>query len=89
MKFAKETLQNALWDDEDGFETVVNKITGTSRWSVNYQWIFKYQDKFYQTYYSTGATEYQEESPFEYEGDEIECVEVVPYEKTIIAYKTV
>jgi hypothetical protein len=49
--------------------------------------IFKFEDKLYKTSYSTGATEYQDEDPYEYEDDVIECPEVFPVEKTIIVYE--
>jgi hypothetical protein len=81
MKFKKEDLLN------DVFEEVYEKVTDTSRWSTNYEKVFKYEDKFYITWFSRGATEYQDESPYEDEGDEIECPEVIPTEETIIVYK--
>lgn len=38
------------------------------------------------TYYSVGATEMQEESPYEYEGEWVEVTEVVPKEVTVTKY---
>jgi hypothetical protein len=49
--------------------------------------IFKVDDKFYKTNYQVGATEMQDEAPYEYEGDEIECPEMEPYEVTITKYR--
>lgn len=57
------------------YSALLDEITDTSRWSIHHRIIFSYQGKFYQAYYSEGATEMQDESPWEYE-DEIECVEV-------------
>ncbi|MGG1659585.1 hypothetical protein [Brevibacillus sp. NRS-1366] len=54
---------------------ILDEITDTSRWSMHHKIIFEYRGKFYRTHYSVGATEQQDESPWEYE-DEIECVEV-------------
>jgi hypothetical protein len=82
MKFSKEFLQ------DDGGETIFNEISGKSRWSVEYERIFKFEDKFYRTHYSVGATESQDERPYEYEEDEIECEEVFPHIETVIVYKT-
>lgn len=55
--------------------TIVDDIVDTSRWSIYHKIIFNDNGKFYETYYSEGATECQEETPWEYE-DEIECYEV-------------
>ena len=54
---------------------ILNEITDTSRWSVYHRIVFGYEGKFYETHYSEGATEMQDESPWEYE-DEVECDEV-------------
>ena len=93
MLFSKETLVDLVYDeyDETKFEILENEIQDSSRWSIHYNLIFKEWEtgKIYETYYSVGATEYQEESPFEYEGDEIEVTEVEPYEVTVIKYKAV
>lgn len=80
MKFSKEFLQ------DQGGETVECTIMGTSRWSIQYRRVFKHEGKFYGTFFSRGATESQDESPYEYDGDEIECPEVRPIEKTITVY---
>ncbi|MED3792450.1 hypothetical protein P4571_08335 [Niallia alba] len=54
---------------------ILDEITDTSRWSVHHRIIFAYQGKFYETYYSVGATEMQDESPWEYD-ETVECAEV-------------
>lgn len=87
MKFKKEWLQGLVWKDHEEAEIVVNEIEDHSRWSIRYELVFKYKDKYYTTYYCIGATEYQDEQPFEYENDEIECTEVVPTIKQIIVYE--
>lgn len=90
--FKKEELQELVWEDEtDNLEVVSDEITSTSRWSVHRDLIFKEKStgKFYETGYSRGATEQQDESPFEYEPDEVECVEVRPVEKTVTVYEAV
>lgn len=81
MKFKKTDLLNEV------FEEVYNNIIDHSRWSIGYEKVFKYEGKFYITYYSRGATEYQDEAPYEYDGEEIECVEVVPVEKVVTVYE--
>ena len=72
MKIKKDVLLNEL----DVINNCVqDTITGHSRWSVHHQLIFEYQGKFLMAHYSVGATEQQEELPWEYK-DEVECVEV-------------
>ena len=83
MKFKRANLVAMLYaGDESVLKRVEGKIIDTSRWSVIYSVVF--QDvktgKYYLSSYSEGATEMQEESAYEYDGDEIECTEVI--EKT-------
>lgn len=89
-KFAKEELLEALQGDSAKYETVVNEIDGTSRWSATYTYVFKELEtgKFYRTWYNCGLTEYQDESPWEYE-DEIQATEVEPVEVTVVKYQPV
>lgn len=86
--FEKDYMELVLWEDAEGTEIIENEIIDTSRWSNHYRLIFKKDDKYYQTSYSVGATESQDERPWEYE-DKVECIEVEPYEKITIAYREV
>lgn len=87
-KFAKEFLQeDVLWEGNKDVKIIKNEIYDTRRWSQDYELIFQYEGSFYQTCYSRGATEQQDEQPFEYEGDEIECTEVEPFETIVIDYR--
>lgn len=81
MKFAKEFLR------EFEGETVEDKIIEHSRWSVRHTRIFIYDGRFYKTHYSVGATESQDESPYEYDDEEIECPEVQPKTAQITVYE--
>lgn len=83
MKFKKEWLLDTLGDEND----VENEISHKSRWSIFHRRVFKYDNKFYVSCYSVGATEQQDESPYEYDPDEIECEEVRPVEKMTIVYE--
>ena len=87
MLFTKEFLQDLAGNYADNVEKIEETILDHSRWSVTYEMVFKYNDKFYKTTYSRGATEYQDESPFEHEDDEIEVPEVFPVQKTITVYE--
>ena len=88
MKFNKQDLRRAVYDDHDDFFTIEENIIDTTRWSVVYDWTFQYDGKFYSTTYSVGATECQDERPFENDPDEIECDEVFPVQITITQYVT-
>lgn len=89
-KFQKEFLQEALWGDYGGVETISDEITDNGRWSIHHYWVFKYQGRYFGTSYSVGATEYQDERAFEYDGDAnglVDVDEVEPYEKIVIDYR--
>lgn len=83
--FDRETLLSKLC----GKDCVRDLILDTSRWSVYHELIFRHENKLYVTTYSCGATELQDESPWEYDGDEIECAEVEEYERTVIDYREI
>lgn len=79
MKFKKEFLQDLAWDESiDDVDIIETKLVDTSRWSNIYEQIFKFGGNFYRTSYSLAATESQDESPYQYEGEEIECEQVEP-----------
>lgn len=85
MKFPKEFMLDILYGESDEAELISDKIIYNSRWTIVHTIIFKHKDSFYKAYYNVGATEYQEESPWE-DDEKVECTEVVPVEKTIITY---
>jgi hypothetical protein len=73
------------------FKLVHTDLIDTSRWSNIHEVV--YQDlntsKYWHSTYSVGATECQDESAYENDGDEIEFTEVVPKEVTVIEYVAV
>jgi hypothetical protein len=76
-------------DDPEMLKRISDRITGTGRWSIRHEMVF--QDlrtgKFYVTQYSRGATEQQDETPFQYAKDTIVCHEVRPVEKMVTVYE--
>ena len=86
--FTKEFLTEEL--DLPYYKDIIveNKIIDHRRWSIDYSLVFKHEGKFYSTGYSVGATEQQDESPWEYE-KEIECVEVEKRHKLIEVWEPV
>ena len=83
MKFSKKYLMQEL--DLPYENCLVNNIIDTSRWSVIHEIVFEDKGKFYQTSYSEGATECQDESPWEYE-EEVDCIEVELKEQRILKW---
>ena len=82
--FTKEYMQETAIEN-----AVYNEIEGTRRWSINYYMVFPFEGKFYSARYSVGATESQDERPFEYDDDQIECPEVHEVEVVKKVWKNV
>lgn len=72
--FNKEYLTKELGLPYD-CKLIEDDIIDTTRWSIVHEIVFEDKGKFYMTTYSEGATEYQDERPWEHE-DEIKCTEV-------------
>ena len=83
--FTKDFLVDELDlpDNDDIIKHV--ELIDTSRWSIHYSIVFAHEGKFYKTSYSVGATESQDESPWEYQ-DEVECTEVEAKEVTVTTW---
>jgi hypothetical protein len=77
-----------VWGGTNEGKLIENRIVGTSRWSNTYEAIIEYQGKTYRTHYRVGATEIQEEGPWEDE-DVAELVEVHQIPKTIMSWELV
>lgn len=96
MKVSKEVAVEMSYyekmEGEEGFpnfQTVEDEIVDTTRWSIIRTRVYKDLDtgRFWRTTFSTGATECQDEGPYEYDGDEIEFGEVFPVEKVVTVYE--
>jgi hypothetical protein len=77
--------------NKDIVKVVIDEVIDTSRrWSEDHRLVFQLpdmqEDEAWETYYSVGKTEQQDERPWEYE-DEIECTLVKRKEKTIIVWE--
>lgn len=70
--FTKEFLVNEL---DLPSSAIKNRIVETSRWSEHHEIVFEFNGKFYETHYSCGSTEQQDERPWQDE-NEVECEEV-------------
>lgn len=82
MKLSKEVMLEKLDDP------IEDNIVGHSRWSVQHDVIFEHEGKYYRSWYQVGATESQDESPWEYE-NEVLCEEVCQVEKTIKVWEAI
>jgi len=89
MKFPKQLLCDLAYDETDEAKLIESELVDVSRWSIHYRMVFKIDNKFYSADYRKGATESQDESPFEYDPEEIECEEVFPQARTIIVYEPI
>jgi hypothetical protein len=97
MKINKELLKGLIGDYEsdDRFQVVENQISHTSRWSIHYDCTIKDKTthKYYDASYKEGATESQDESPFEYDEPDsdgnLTLSEVEPYEVIVTRYRKV
>jgi len=78
MKFKKEDLQSLVYDESTDLIKIREEMVDSSRWSLMYDLVFKYDDHYFRVSYSIGATEQQDECAFEYSLDLIDCVEVWP-----------
>ena len=85
MKVTVEEARNIAWDDSADFRMVEESVYDTSRWSIHKTGICEHieTNKFYELSWSVGATESQDEGPFEYESGDIELYEVVQKEVTV------
>jgi hypothetical protein len=84
----KQEARDILDGDLNGAKVISNTLTDHSRWSLSYRLIFEMGGKLYETSYSRGATENQEERPFEYD-KEVKCAEVEAYDKTVTDWRPV
>lgn len=90
MKLKGRELREIIWEEHDDWQIIADEITEHTRWSVRSEAICRHipTDKYYLIPYSVGATEHQDERPFEYVLDEdVEIYEVV--KKEITTYKWV
>ena len=84
---AADEARDIVYGEHEDWEEKQNTIVDLERWCVLYQWIglHKPSKNYYMVYFRKGATESQDEGPFEYD-EHAEFVEVRPVEKTITVY---
>lgn len=89
MQLTREEAAEIVDGDLDDWKTVETHIIDKSRWSIIEEGIFEHipSGKFYQMSWSFGATEQQDESPFEHYDPE--PVEVHQIEKMVKVWEEV
>lgn len=89
LQIEKEVATDLAYGDYDNtvYEIISNKIVSKSRWSYRNELIVKTlaDGKFWKSFYSQGATESQDESPYEYEEPVFE--EVFPKQVEVTIYE--
>ena len=83
VTFARQEMIDMLDGDKEFGTIIEDNIIDHRRWSVDHEIIFERGGRFYAAVYSVGATESQDESPWQYDEDMIECTEVHKTTKTI------
>jgi len=79
MKLTKQEGKALVYEDIEGWEKVESEIYEASRWSIHYSGVFKHLETgdHYEMAWSVGATELQDERPFEYDEPELTKVKQV------------
>ena len=79
IKFTGEEARTIVYEDSEDFKVIQDDILETSRWSELHKIVVQQisTSKFFDSIYSRGLTEQQDEQPYEYE-DEVEFYEVYP-----------
>lgn len=82
-----DALEFALGDNAEGFKLIEDKLVDTSRWSEIHEIVIQRNSdgKFFKDSYSVGATEQQDEQPWEYEDPDF--TEVFKKEVTTFIYE--
>lgn len=90
LELDKELAQRLAYEDydhNDGYKVIKDEIVGTGRWTVHHVLVIqRIEDgRYFQGTYQVGATECQDEGPFEY--TDAKFIEVVPEEQVITVFK--
>ena len=82
-----DALEFTLGDNADGFKLIEDKLVDTSRWSEIHEIVIQRNSdgKYFKDSYSVGATEQQDEQPWEYEDPDF--TEVFKKEVTTFIYE--
>ena len=87
LNLTSEQGRDIVDGEDSNFVIVEDRIVGTKRWSVVYEIVVqrKTDGKYFKDVYQRGATEMQDEQPYEY--SEPNFTEVFPVTKTYVVYE--
>lgn len=87
LNFTKQRARTLLYGADKAYRIIRDEIVDTSRWSIIHHIVIQRVEdgRFFADSYSVGATESQDESPWEY--TEPAFTEVFPVEKVVIEYR--
>jgi len=87
LKLTPQAGRNIVYGDDPNFKEILEEIEDTSRWSIHYRIIVRRlsDGKLFESGFRRGATESQDESPYEYESEAV-FKEVKPIERVVIDY---
>lgn len=87
LQLSKKDARNLISEDLPGYKVIQDRIVDHGRWTVSHEVVVQRESdgKFFKGGYRRGATESQDEMPFEY--DEPDFAEVEKKEKIIYVYE--
>jgi len=89
--FTRQELRDVLYEDNEKSKIISDRIIENSRWSILHELIFRFddmpEDEAWRVSYTVGATEQQDESPWEYEETD-EATLVRRVEKLVKVWET-
>ena len=85
MKIPKNRMLDVL---NGGGAVVSDTMVDTTRWAVVHRLVFRLDGLLLQTSYRVGATEAQDEGPWEYE-TLVDCVEVEEFDRVVTDWRPV
>jgi hypothetical protein len=87
IKVSNAEAEAIAFGENPDFKQIQESISHTSRWAIHYNIVVQRisDSKYFSSYYSVGATESQDQRPYEY--DEPKFTEVFPTIEQITVYK--
>jgi hypothetical protein len=85
---AQELASSTVGKSYEGWKVIENEIADHDRWTIQYTLVVQNleTEEFYRTCYSIGATESQDESPFEYDTEGATLLRVYPIKVEVTQY---
>ncbi len=86
LDLTPEQARDILWGDAKGYTIISDTECGSRRWSIDHDLVIRRDSDglFFRASYSVGATESQEESPWQYGAPDFR--QCWPREKVVVAY---